>query len=318
LFFAKIVKSQGKVQRASIQCEKCGNSFRVVARIPILLPPGSFADWTHPTVELLFGNIRRSLEELIKEYGVERIKEMYFALTRGECQPPVIVSDSPVDRKLISEGGHRITKQAVRKHLERIDKQCAGKRSIEEQVRRVVELKPRTVVDACCGGGFFIASLLKSFQGYEKLFSFDVDYHCSKRVEGIFRHFNVVDRSLPMVADVRRMPFPSDSIELVTTRYGFSHVLGYSKAIEEIYRVLQPRGMLVATDRIQTGIEGRSPVEGFTLEELISIHRFGDIYINEENFLGSLRDAGFLIHEVQHSPSEGKVGSFLVVCTKPH
>ena len=308
LFFAWIARSRGEVQRASIRCNRCGNPFKVVARIPIFLPPDRFADWTHPLVEILFGNIRRSLDELIREYGVEKIKEMYSALIEGDYDPPVIISDSPVDRSLIARGAYRISRREVGKHLQRIDRQCKGNRSIEEQVRRVAELKARTIVDACCGGGFFIASLLQVFQRYEKLFSFDIDYICAKRVEGTFRHSYLIDRSLPMVADARIMPFPSNSIELVTTRYGFGQVLGYIKAVEEAFRVLRPGGHLIATDRRRPRIP-----TFLTMDEVVRISRFGDIMVDEESFIDSLINAGFSVGEVEEFDD-----SFLVVCTKPH
>lgn len=313
LSLTNAVRHQGEVQRGTIQCNKSGHSFRIVARIPIFLPPEKFADWTHPLVEVLFGNIRRGLEELIEEHGVEKIKRMYSALMKGDYQPPIVVSDSPVDKSLVAQGGYRISKRAVEKHLERIKRQCTGKKSIEKHVRFIAELKPRIIVDACCGGGFFIASLLKKFQKYEKLFSFDVDYNCAKRVEGIFRHLRLIDRSLPMVADVRMMPFPANSLELVTTYYGVSQVLGYSKALQEIFRVLQPGGYFVVTDKIHLG----KPIEGFTLEELTEIHRFSDIYVDAESFVGALENIGFSINEAQRFASEGRTGSLLVICTKP-
>lgn len=65
LSFSWIIRHRDLVQRAGIGCNSCGARYEVVARIPVLLQPGQFADWTHPFVEMIFGNNRMAVDEVM-------------------------------------------------------------------------------------------------------------------------------------------------------------------------------------------------------------------------------------------------------------
>jgi len=316
LSFSWVFRRLGDVQRAGIQCSSCAGKFEVVAQIPLLLPPGQFADWTHPFVEMLFGNIRMSVEEVIAEHGVEKVKDLYAKLIKGEYQRPQLVFDRSLDGKIIASGGGRLSKRAVEKHFKRIRSQTEGEKWVTEMVRYATETAPKRMVDACSGGGFFLACLLERFKKFEEFFSFDIDFHCAARVEGILRHYEIKEKTLSMVADARRQPFRSDFFDVVTNNYGFSQILGYSKALRETFRTLRPGGRLIM--RQGFGITKCDRTEelasflGLTVDELMMIHRFGDFYVDKESFLKCVENQGFSIDNVQDFDD-----CFLAVCGKP-
>jgi SAM-dependent methyltransferase/uncharacterized protein YbaR (Trm112 family) len=300
LSFSWIIRHQNVVQKAGIGCNSCGVRYEVYARIPVLLQPGQFADWTHPFVEMIFGNNRMAVDDVIARYGAKRIKRLYSRLMKGQYRPSLIYR-KPVDRNLIASGGRRITKRAIVKHFKRIKAQTEDDEPIDENVRKAIELTPKTVLDQCSGGGFFLAHLLEKYRDYEHLFSFDIDYHCAKRVEGILRHYGVTRKSLPLVADARIQPFPSDYFDIITNDYGFSHILGYTKALRETFRILKPGGQLIVREGYGlTRWDRLKRHFGFTVDELIRIHKYGDVLIDKEDFLEGIVDQGFYVDEIQN------------------
>jgi len=251
LLFRKIRRRGGLIQRGVLECTSCGTQFKIYARIPVLLLPGQYADWTHPFIEALFGYVRASYEEIVREYGIDKIRELYFKLLRGECKPPELHFEEPVDKKLLSEGGRRITRKAIERHIRRIREQTEGKGDFIKMIKVTISLTPKKILDMCSGGGFFLGRLLEGYRDFDQLFSFDIDFHCVKRVEGTLRHYDLLNRALPMVADARTMPFRSNCFDVVTNNYGFSQILGYSRALHESFRVLRPDGKLIIRDKLQ-------------------------------------------------------------------
>lgn len=306
-----------EVRRGRLLCDRCHTGFFITAGIPVMLKPGTLADWTQPFTKILIGDLRLNndqkrrqidpLEEYARKHGLTRMKHRFSSFIKGEYEPPATFWERPVDRELLAEGAYRIRRKEVEKHLKRIEQGCKQNRSVQEQALLVAQLRPRTLVDICCGGGFFTGWLLKTFRQYERLFALDIDYNCVKRLEGVFRHYGVLKRSTPLVADVTALPFPSDSVELVTSWLGDSHVLGYSKGLKEAFRILKPRGHFIATNRIEPKI----PHQGLTLEEVVQVSRRADLYIDKENYLERLRGSGFSIEEVKDIDT-----SFLTICTK--
>ena len=191
-------RREGEVRRDRIVCTQTGHKFPVVAGIPVMLSPGMLADWTNPFTKILIGDLRLNrnqkrrmidpLDEYVREHGIQKMRDMFSAYVRREHQPPIRFWDQAVDRSMIQEGAYRIRRDQVQRHLKRIEEQCRENKSIQEHVRRVIQLRPRRFVDVCCGGGFFTGWLLKTYQQYEAMFALDIDYNCAKRLEGTFRH----------------------------------------------------------------------------------------------------------------------------------
>ena len=310
-------RKDGRVWRGKIICSK-GHMFPVVTGIPILLPPGMLAHWTHPFTRILVGDFRLSrdqkrrmidpLEEYARKHGTDKMKEIFAAYAKGEYRPPEKHWESPVDGVMIREGAHRKRKARLDKHLDLTSEQWEKSRSLQEQVRAVVRLKPRRMLDVCCGGGFFTASLLKEYREYDQLFALDIDYVCTRLLESILDRYGVSDRSIPLVADVRALPFPTGSLDLVNSRWGSVHVTGYSAGLREVFRVLQPGGHFVSTNRIGRKI----PHKALTMDEVVQISERADFYLDKEDYLQTLAKAGFETERVEDIEE-----AFLAICRKP-
>ena len=154
----------------------------------------------------------------------------------------------------------------------------------------------------CSGGGFFLTCLPEKYKDYNQFFSFDMDYHCIKRIEGILRYYNVLDKALPLVADARKTPFKQNYFDTITNNCGFSQILGYSKALHEVFKILKPGGKMIIREIMGitrwNSSKLRSTID-FTIDELIQIHKQCDIYIDKERFLRVVENIGFSIDKTQ-------------------
>jgi len=308
-----------RVWKGEIVCSENGHVFPVVTGIPVLLPPGMLADWTHPFTRILMGDFRASvdqkrrmidpLEEYARVHGTGKMKEVFAAYLKGEHRPPEKHWESPVDGAMIREGAHRKRKRHVDRHLRLIDEQWGRSKTLREEVGAVAQLKPARLLDVCCGGGFFATSLIREYNEYGQLFALDIDYVCTRLLESTFDRYGVSDRCIPIVADVRALPFPTGYFDLVNSRFGEVHVTGYSAGLREILRVLKPGGHFVCTNRISRKI----PHKAVTMDEVVQISRHADLYLDKEQYLQTLAKTGFETETVEDIEE-----AFLAVSTKPN
>ncbi len=311
----KATRRNSVIQRAILSCVSCSTLFKVYARIPVLLKPGQYACWNHPHVEAVFGFTLESYEELLRKYGVEEVRRRAFRILRGEYSPPKVFFKEPVDRRLLAIGGWRIRKCYVERHLRRIKEQTKSSTSLRRMVGIAREYSPCKILDMCSGGGFFLTCLIEKYRDFKEFYSFDIDYKCAKRVEGTLTYYKLLDRSLPMVADARAMPFKENYFDIITNNCGFNQILGYTKAVKEAYRVLKPGGKLIVREFYgittwDSGLTRRNL--GFTVDELVELYRHYDIYVNKESFIKILEKTGFTIELVEDINDK----YYLLVCTK--
>ena len=310
----RAVRHNDVIQRAILSCVSCKTLFRIYARIPVLLEPGQRADWNHPFVEALFGYTTEPYEKLLEKYGIDRIRRRYSEVIKGEYSPPKVFFKEPVDRSLLAMGGWRIRKCSIERHLERIKRQTEHNEALKEMVYIVKDLSPSRILDMCSGGGFFLAHLLEKYREFRELYSFDIDYKCAKRIEGILMYYGLLNKSLPLVTDARAMPFRQNYFDIITNNCGFGQILGYSRALRETYRALRHGGKLVVREiyGITRWDSSRTRKElGFSVDELVEFYKRYDIYIDKESFIAALEKIGFSIELIKDFKE-----SYLIVCTK--
>lgn len=101
------------------------------------------------------------------------------------------------------------------------------------------------------------------------------------------------------VADVTNLPYHDNSFDIITCSYGFYYFQDIGKSIEEIKRVLKPKGLVVLLE--EHFPNGQNPKPRFSekggyLEELAKLNNYVGIdYLKKE-----FKDRGFkLIQEVR-------------------
>ena len=310
----KAIKHNDIIQRAFLNCTLCGTLFKIYARIPVLLKPGLRADWNHPIVEALFGYTTESYENLLEKYGVAEVRRRFFELLRGKYSPSKVFFKEPVDKSLLAKGAWRVRKSSIEKHLKKIREWSKDLESFREMIKIVKNFSPNKLLDMCSGGGFFLTRLIEKYRDFKEFYSFDIDYICAKRVEGTLMYYNLLDKSLPLVTDARLMPFKQNYFDVITNNCGFNQILGLTSAVREAYRVLKPEGKLVIRENYGITRWNNSKTRrdiGFSIDELIKLHKYCDIYIDKESFIKILEKYGFTIALIKDFTNK-----FLVICIK--
>jgi demethylmenaquinone methyltransferase / 2-methoxy-6-polyprenyl-1,4-benzoquinol methylase len=97
------------------------------------------------------------------------------------------------------------------------------------------------VVDVCCGTGDMTMALLKRRpKGARKILAVDFARNMLSRGARKFAHRGAV----AIEADALHLPVRSESVDLVTTAFGFRNLANYEAGLREFHRVLKPGGQL--------------------------------------------------------------------------
>jgi demethylmenaquinone methyltransferase / 2-methoxy-6-polyprenyl-1,4-benzoquinol methylase len=97
------------------------------------------------------------------------------------------------------------------------------------------------VVDVCCGTGDMTMALLKRRpKGARKILAVDFARNMLSRGARKFAHRGAV----AIEADALHLPVRSESVDLVTTAFGFRNLANYEAGLREFHRVLKSGGQL--------------------------------------------------------------------------
>jgi demethylmenaquinone methyltransferase/2-methoxy-6-polyprenyl-1,4-benzoquinol methylase len=112
---------------------------------------------------------------------------------------------------------------------------------------------PETVaLDLCCGTGDMTMALLKlrpNATHTAPILAVDFSHQMLSFGQKKFAGRNV----LPIEADALHLPIVNDSVDLVTSAFGFRNLANYEEGLAEIHRVLRPGGQLGILECNQPG-----------------------------------------------------------------
>ena len=97
----------------------------------------------------------------------------------------------------------------------------------------------KIILDAGCGAGYGANILAKS--GAKKVYGIDIVAESIQYCQSKYLLKNLIFKR----ADLTNLDFPNNYFDLVSMFETIEHVKNYSKAIDEIYRVLKPGGLLI-------------------------------------------------------------------------
>ena len=106
--------------------------------------------------------------------------------------------------------------------------------------RKIAQLTPKHILDVASGTGD-LALELQKFCPNSQVVATDF---CQNMLD-IAKKRGVVKTQL---ADALALPFDNESFDLVTVAFGLRNMVDYSKALNEMKRVLKPRGRLCVLD----------------------------------------------------------------------
>ncbi|HUV96129.1 MAG TPA: bifunctional demethylmenaquinone methyltransferase/2-methoxy-6-polyprenyl-1,4-benzoquinol methylase UbiE [Acidobacteriaceae bacterium] len=111
------------------------------------------------------------------------------------------------------------------------------------------------VLDLCCGTGDMTLALLRQRPANSRpVVALDFSHEMLERAKEKFaspefKAFGVIT----MEADALHMPLPDDSIDLITTAFGFRNLANYEAGLREMARVLRPGAQLGILDFNEPG-----------------------------------------------------------------
>jgi demethylmenaquinone methyltransferase/2-methoxy-6-polyprenyl-1,4-benzoquinol methylase len=116
--------------------------------------------------------------------------------------------------------------------------------------RQVLARPDAQILDLCCGTGDMTLALLRH-RPKNGLPVVAADFAHQMLVRGAAK---IVPRgAIPVEADALHLPLLSNSIDLLTTAFGFRNLANYRAGLEEFYRTLKPGGELGILDFSEPG-----------------------------------------------------------------
>jgi demethylmenaquinone methyltransferase / 2-methoxy-6-polyprenyl-1,4-benzoquinol methylase len=116
--------------------------------------------------------------------------------------------------------------------------------------RQVLARPDAQILDLCCGTGDMTLALLRH-RPKNGLPVLAADFAHQMLLRGAAKF--IPRGALPVEADALHLPLPTNSIDLLTTAFGFRNLANYRAGLEEFYRTLKPGGELGILDFSEPG-----------------------------------------------------------------
>ncbi len=113
--------------------------------------------------------------------------------------------------------------------------------------RNVLRRPESVVLDLCCGTGDMALALMRhrpKNAGEAPLLAVDFSHEMLVRGRQKFAPYNIV----AIEADALHLPLPDNSVDLITSAFGFRNLANYDDGLRELYRVLRPGGQIGILD----------------------------------------------------------------------
>lgn len=152
-----------------------------------------------------------------------------------------------------SSGGESSTRRAVRdmfgsiaprydflNHLLSAGRDIAWRRATARALREILARPGSLALDVCCGTG----DLAFQFARYSSGRVAGTDF-CHPMLERALKKMTGAPRPVFFLeADTLSLPFRDDSLDIVSTAFGFRNLANYERGLGEMRRVLKPGGTL--------------------------------------------------------------------------
>ena len=123
-------------------------------------------------------------------------------------------------------------------------------RRTASRFREILARPEAAILDICCGTGDMTLALLRHRpQGAKPVLAADFSHAMLVRGAEKLRNHNAV----AIEADALHLPLADNSLDLITTAFGFRNLANYEAGLREFHRVLRPGGELGILDFSEPG-----------------------------------------------------------------
>ena len=305
--------SGSSVNSGTLACRTCKARFPVFHGRPILITSDSVCKWTAP-IDEIFG--RRRLKMAPGPLSIDRLARMgdKQAIERAKSVLPLRVHGSmPIHkeedllrslRAVESKAKYRMwgnwlftrkREQAFLDHLREPGD------AMEVFIETVHQENPRSLLDILSGGGSAVSSLVNASDGIEHAFALDRDLKCLWSIQRKFMYLGRSNHCEAVGGDVRRLPFTSDGISVVTSVMGLQEVYAVSMMLREAARVLCPGGCFVMMYEPRPDTYGMMSVAGYN-----RFARAVDMFSGHGDLMKLAEESGFNVECTTIISSEGE------------
>jgi len=305
-------KSNNRIVSGLLVSEDESESFQVIAGIPLLLPLGYPSEWAHPLYEILLGdeaigivtrffeddpkNLTTNLSNYIKyklgrdgiveafeKHGKIPLEQRYKSLItipeneKSTFTPSISKSD-------FTRGLYHAKAMTARASLER-NKHKIANVDLLEYANKIADTNPKVLLELGCGACFGTQLVVEHYRIFERLFTIDVDFVCTKVADGLFTYRGEIHKIDPIVGSFWFLPFRDDSINAVFTRGGLNESREIDRVLQEVSRVLKPGGRFVCLERDEPNL----PLPlfddlGFSIDDKRFMASIARIYAGADKF----------------------------------
>lgn len=116
--------------------------------------------------------------------------------------------------------------------------------------RKILDQPQASILDICCGTGDMTLALLRHRpQAAKPILAADFSHAMLARGAEKFRTRNAI----AIEADALHLPLPDNTLDLITTAFGFRNLANYEAGLREFHRTLRPGGELGILDFSEPG-----------------------------------------------------------------
>jgi demethylmenaquinone methyltransferase / 2-methoxy-6-polyprenyl-1,4-benzoquinol methylase len=123
-------------------------------------------------------------------------------------------------------------------------------RRAARQFREILARPDSAILDICCGTGDMTLALLRYRAAHARpILAADFSHAMLARGAAKFQNSNAV----AIEADALHLPLAANSLDLISTAFGFRNLANYEAGLREFHRVLRPSGELGILDFSEPG-----------------------------------------------------------------
>ncbi len=316
-------RSDFSVNSGTLICRVCTGRYPIFHGRPILLTSDSISTWTAP-IDEIFG--RRHLKIAPSPLSIARLARMGAekGIERvGKILPLREFGSTPCHRE---EDIARILKSIENQAKYRMWGNwlyCKGREerflsslkdpgdAVSLFIETVVKECPITLLDVASGGGSGVASIVNATDDIEHVFALERDLKCLWSIQRKFMYLGRSRHCDAIGGDVRRLPFTSDTITVITSVMALQEIYSVSTMMREITRVLVPGGCYILLCSVKPDTYGLMSVESYC-----KFARKVDMYSGHVDLLKTAKESGLQL-EHDNIISGEKTNYYLSILRKP-
>ncbi|MDM7993079.1 MAG: methyltransferase domain-containing protein [Candidatus Fermentibacter sp.] len=303
--------SSGIILRsADLTCTGCRCDFRIFHGRPLLVRHDGIHEWKAPIDEVLgipdltpvegplsMGRLARmgvdSAIDLLKSPG--RLTGCIPGSKPGSAAIPEGLDGQVVYRMSGRWLGSRGRKEKLEASI------TAMRRSVRAFVDAAISADADTILDIASGGGSGICCIASVLTGDQRIFAAERDYKCLWAIQSKFEYLGRASCCEAVGADILQLPFRDRSIDLITSLAALPEIMGISRVLSEISRILTPGGRYVALYNPDPDTYGILPVVDYS-----RFAREADLYSGHDDFLRTAAGSGLVPVEVDEFDEDSR------------